>query len=51
MARIEFGHTWWGKRWLEAKKELADLTVSEGEQWLTKMSTGDLKELIELSEG
>jgi SNF2 family DNA or RNA helicase len=36
---------------LEAKKELAELTVSEGEQWLTKMSTGDLKELIELSEG
>jgi SNF2 family DNA or RNA helicase len=36
---------------LEAKKELADLTVSEGEQRLTKMSTGDLKELIELSEG
>ncbi|MFP4268234.1 MAG: SNF2-related protein, partial [Spirochaetaceae bacterium] len=34
---------------LEAKKELADLTVSDGEQWLTKMSTGDLKELIELS--
>jgi len=36
---------------LEAKKELAELTVSDGEQWLTKMSTGDLKELIELSEG
>ena len=35
---------------LEAKSELAELTVSEGEQWLTEMSTGDLKELIELSE-
>ncbi len=27
---------------LEAKKELADLTVAQGEQWLTKLSTGEL---------
>jgi SNF2 family DNA or RNA helicase len=34
---------------LEAKKELANLIVTQGEQWLTKLSTEDLKELIELS--
>jgi len=34
---------------IEAKKELADLTVAQGEQWLTKLSTGELKELIRLS--
>ncbi len=34
---------------LESKQELADLTVAQGEQWLTKMSNGELKELIELS--
>ena len=34
---------------LEAKKELANLTVAQGEQWLTKLSTGELKELISLS--
>jgi len=34
---------------LEAKQELADLTVAQGEQWLTKLSTGELKELIRLS--
>jgi len=35
---------------LEAKGELAGLTVSQGEKWLTQMNAGDLKELIKLSE-
>jgi len=35
---------------LEAKEELSNLTVSQGEQWLTKMDTAQLKELIQLSE-
>ena len=35
---------------LEAKEELANLAVSQGEKWLTKLSTGELKELIALTE-
>ncbi len=34
---------------LDAKKELADLTVAEGEQWLTKLSNTEIRELVELS--
>ena len=34
---------------LEAKKELADLSVAEGEQWLTKLSNTEIRELVELS--
>jgi uncharacterized Zn finger protein/superfamily II DNA or RNA helicase len=33
---------------LEAKAELADLTVAQGEQWLTKLSSSEIKELISL---
>ncbi|MFW5777216.1 MAG: DEAD/DEAH box helicase, partial [Spirochaetota bacterium] len=33
---------------IEAKQQLADLTVAQGEQWLTKLSDGELRELIEL---
>ncbi|MFP4705255.1 MAG: SNF2-related protein [Spirochaetaceae bacterium] len=33
---------------LEAKQELADLTVAEGEQWLTRLSDRELRELVEL---
>lgn len=32
---------------LDAKKELADLTVAEGEQWLTKLSNAEIRELVE----
>ncbi|EEG79092.1 SNF2-related protein [Dethiobacter alkaliphilus] len=34
---------------LTAKKDLADLTISAGETWLTEMSDTDLKELFSLS--
>ncbi|HAP32529.1 MAG TPA: hypothetical protein DCQ14_05700, partial [Firmicutes bacterium] len=34
---------------LEAKKELADLTVSAGEMWLTEMSDSELREIFNLS--
>ncbi len=34
---------------LEAKEELADLTVAQGEQWLTKLNTSEIKELISLT--
>ncbi len=34
---------------LDAKKELADLTVAEGEQWLTKLSNTEIRELVELT--
>lgn len=36
---------------LEAKQELADLTVSEGEQWLTRLSDREIRELVELGSG
>jgi SNF2 family DNA or RNA helicase len=35
---------------IEAKKALADLVVSDGEGWLTELSTSDLRELFTLSE-
>jgi uncharacterized Zn finger protein/superfamily II DNA or RNA helicase len=34
---------------LEAKKELADLTVTAGETWLTEMSDRELREIFNLS--
>ena len=34
---------------LEAKKELADLTVSAGETWLTEMSDSELRDIFNLS--
>lgn len=34
---------------LEAKKELADLTVSTGETWLTEMSDRELRDIFNLS--
>lgn len=34
---------------LEAKKELADLTVSAGEMWLSEMSDSELREIFNLS--
>jgi SNF2 family DNA or RNA helicase len=33
---------------IESKKELADLVISDGEGWLTELSTGDLRELFTL---
>lgn len=36
---------------IEEKKALADLVVSEGEGWLTELSTGDLRKVFALSEG
>ncbi|TDE89477.1 DEAD/DEAH box helicase [Occultella glacieicola] len=36
---------------LEEKAALADMVVSDGEGWLTELSTGDLRELFTLSEG
>lgn len=36
---------------LEAKQELADLTVSEGEQWLTRLSDREIRELVQLGSG
>ena len=36
---------------IEAKKQLANLVVSDGEGWLTELSTSDLRELFTLSEG
>jgi len=36
---------------IEAKKALADLVVSDGEGWLTELSTGDLRKMFALSEG
>jgi hypothetical protein len=35
-------------RMIEQKKELADLVISDGERWLTELSTGELRELFEL---
>ena len=36
---------------IEEKKALADLVVSDGEGWLTELSTRDLRELFTLAEG
>jgi SNF2 family DNA or RNA helicase len=36
---------------IEEKKALADLIISDGEGWLTELSTGDLRKLFTLSEG
>lgn len=36
---------------IEEKKALADLVVTDGEGWLTELSTRDLRELFTLSEG
>ncbi len=36
---------------IEEKKALADLVVSDGEGWLTELSTRDLRRLFALSEG
>lgn len=35
---------------IESKEELANLTVGQGEQWITRLDTGELKELIRLQE-
>ena len=35
---------------IAAKKQLAELVVSDGEGWLTELSTGELRELFALSE-
>jgi len=36
---------------IEDKKALADLVISDGERWLTELSTGSLREIFALSEG
>ena len=36
---------------IEEKKALADLVVSDGEGWLTELSTRDLRQVLELSAG
>jgi len=36
---------------IEDKKALADLVISDGERWLTELSTGALREVFALSEG
>ena len=36
---------------IEEKKALADLVVTDGEGWLTELSTRDLREIFALSEG
>ena len=36
---------------MEEKKALADLVISDGERWLTELSTGALREIFTLSEG
>jgi SNF2 family DNA or RNA helicase len=36
---------------IEEKKALADLVISDGERWLTELSTGALREVFALSEG
>ena len=33
---------------IKSKKELADLTVSTGENWITEMSNKDLREIFTL---
>ena len=34
---------------IEEKKALANLVISDGEGWLTELSTGDLRRVFELS--
>ena len=34
---------------IEEKKALANLVISDGEDWLTELSTGDLRRVFELS--
>jgi SNF2 family DNA or RNA helicase len=34
---------------IEEKKALADLVVTDGEGWLTELSTGELRKVFELS--
>ncbi|MGH3440064.1 MAG: DEAD/DEAH box helicase, partial [Sciscionella sp.] len=36
---------------IEEKKALADMVISDGERWLTELSTSSLRELLTLSEG
>jgi SNF2 family DNA or RNA helicase len=36
---------------IEEKKALADLVVTDGEGWLTELSTRDLREMFALSDG
>jgi len=36
---------------IEEKKALADLVITDGERWLTELSTGALREIFALSEG
>ncbi|HYU85490.1 MAG TPA: C-terminal helicase domain-containing protein, partial [Kribbellaceae bacterium] len=36
---------------IEEKKALADLVITDGERWLTDLSTGALREIFALSEG
>ncbi|MGH3099250.1 MAG: DEAD/DEAH box helicase [Streptosporangiales bacterium] len=36
---------------IEDKKALADMVISDGEGWLTELSTGTLREVFALSEG
>jgi len=33
---------------IQSKKELADLTVASGEQWVSEMSDSDLRDLVSL---
>jgi SNF2 family DNA or RNA helicase len=33
-------------RMMQDKRELADLTVGSGEKWITKLSDGELRELV-----
>ncbi|MDQ1200678.1 SNF2 family DNA or RNA helicase [Rhodococcus sp. SORGH_AS303] len=35
---------------LTTKKDLADLAVGSGESWITELSTGELRDLLTLSE-
>jgi len=35
---------------IEEKKALADSIIGSGENWLTEMSTADLRSLVELRE-
>ncbi len=34
---------------INSKRELADLTVATGEQWIIELSDGELKEIFSLS--
>jgi SNF2 family DNA or RNA helicase len=36
---------------IEEKKALANLVIRDGEQWLTELSTGELRDLFALSDG